>query len=262
MAKARDSWCERSALIMPDRHIDTQDPHYDELLIKVQDDVQDDDIILLGDHVEGAATSQHRKKLEQRAAFKREKNAANAWFDVWDNIFDWDKKIYLEGNHEENLRRYIKDNAPALEDEISWPEKLHLDERGWEWIPYEGYYQYGKVRLAHSVGHSGKTAVFQNLAAAQHNIITGHTHRAHVIYQTNAFGESHFSCTLGHGVGHKLAEDYTNKLKRGDYHQAFGRLFIEKKTGFTHFLFVPVIDSDSYKMCMVNEKIYKVKIRG
>lgn len=253
-------WYSRSALVMPDRHIDTHDPYYDELLLKVEDDVQDDDIILLGDIVEGAATARHRKNREQREAFQRERDAANAWLDAWDNVKEWDRKVYLEGNHEENLRRYILDEAPALEGMISWPELLSLEERGWEWIPYRSYYQYGKVRLAHDVGHAGKTAAALNLAATQHNIITGHTHRAHLLYEVNAFGESHFSCTLGHGVGSKIAEDYVPQLKLGQYHQAFGRLLIEED-GFTHFQFIPVINDGFIKKCVVNGKLHKVRMR-
>lgn len=43
--------------------------------------------------------------------------------------------VYLEGNHEDRLPRWLKNNAPNLIGTIDMPTKLRLKERGIEWVP-------------------------------------------------------------------------------------------------------------------------------
>src|SRR3990167_10732547 len=58
------------------------------------------------------------------------------------------KKIFLEGNHEDWVTRYV-DEHPELKSKMGIREDLELGDRGYAWVPYKSDYVIGGVSFTH-----------------------------------------------------------------------------------------------------------------
>lgn len=60
------------------------------------------------------------------------------------------RKIFIEGNHEYWVQKYLEQN-PSLEGQIGVAKDLHLEERGWEVVPYKDFIEIEEVLFTHVV---------------------------------------------------------------------------------------------------------------
>ena len=142
-----------------------------------------DEICLLGDFADFYSIQSHAKNPEKAGVlFAYEKDVVNEKLDELDTLFPRASKVYIEGNHEYRLARYIRDNAPALYGVVNCETEFNLKKRPrWKWIPY-GPYQRHKILgskliarhepLGGGQNHSGLTAT-----KAMASIIYGHVHQ-------------------------------------------------------------------------------------
>jgi|GEM_PF-1927878 len=154
-------------------------------------------IIILGDLLENADVSRWQDREGQASA--RESIEA-AYFILRDYIdASPDSHItWIQGNHDLRIEAYTANGAPKVagvcragEDQpvLSVPHLLRLDELR---IDYVADYPLGKVKLADSLAvihgkivkkGAGATAL-ANLEKRGYSIISGHTHRAGVVFKT------------------------------------------------------------------------------
>lgn len=91
--------------------------------------------------------------------------------------------IYIEGNHEERLTRYLE-NDPTFEGQVSIESDLRLSDDGWLWVPYRSYYVCDSVGFTH-VPFNKRGPICGadiNKKCADVTIVScvyGHTHEAH-----------------------------------------------------------------------------------
>src|SRR5690606_24766656 len=128
-------------------------------------------------------------------SFDQELDVVDALLDQLDELGAVDK-LYIEGNHEDRLRRYLMKN-PALHGVVSTERLLHLRERGWQFIPYKHHDKRGAIHCTHDVGAAGRNAVFRALDTYQHSGVTGHTHRFQYIVEGSAVGDVKVSAMFG-----------------------------------------------------------------
>jgi predicted MPP superfamily phosphohydrolase len=84
------------------------------------------------------------------------------------------RKIFIEGNHEERIRRFI-DKYPYLNEMLALKRELHIEERKWEWIAENNYAKVGKLYYVH--GHyTNKYHSEKHLRVYGKNIRYGHKH--------------------------------------------------------------------------------------
>jgi hypothetical protein len=57
-------------------------------------------------------------------------------------------KVYIEGNHEDRLTRYVEE-YPELEGKLSVQKDLNLAKRNWIWVPYKSDYNIMGVSFTH-----------------------------------------------------------------------------------------------------------------
>ncbi len=57
-------------------------------------------------------------------------------------------KVYIEGNHEDRLTRYVEE-YPELEGKMSIQKDLSLVKRSWVWVPYKSDYNINGVSFTH-----------------------------------------------------------------------------------------------------------------
>ncbi len=216
-----------------------------------------DECIINGDFLDCLAVSFHPKAAGKRYALVDEIAIANEMLDDLRTALGRDCYIvFLGGNHEHRMERYIAEKAKELHgiDGTTIPGLLRLKERGITWLPYKSAaYKVGKLAFIHDLGRCGVNTARQSLADYGSNVVVGHSHRAGVVYQGTVRGECHVGVNSG-WMGDAIAADYVHVDKaRRDWQQGFVVAYVEK-SGNAHVQFVPIIN----RSCVVDGKLVKL----
>ncbi len=141
--------------ILSDVHL----PYHDKKTIeKWADECRDRNaqtILLNGDILDCYQLSSHFKEPD-KGRFRDEVDCAKAFFAWLRAKFPKARIVYKEGNHDERLRRYLAERAPALFDikEFDLRTIIGLDGFGVEWINRKRVVRVGKLAVVH--GHEFK----------------------------------------------------------------------------------------------------------
>jgi hypothetical protein len=227
-------------LIVPDCHHRAVDPVAWAVALGVGRFFKPHRIVVLGDFVDNHSTSRHAKDPNRDLQLADEIEAANAALDQLDALGAIHKH-YLEGNHEENLERYLMEKAPALFNVVSMRKLLRLDERGWSFTRYRQHLKIGKVFYVHDTGSSGATAHVKSRDAFGGSVVQGHTHHAGASYAGTAKGDAHVGISSG-WLGRFDDANYAHDIqKRRSWMHAITLGWMEPD-GVTHLQLVPIIN--------------------
>lgn len=173
-------------LIASDVHIPDHDRKAWKAFLALVRDARPNIIVLAGDFLELHSVSLHgdfnREMLNEdfahgRQAIEAVKAAAPRA-----------QLIYLEGNHETRLPRYLAAKSPGLEGIVDVPTGLKLKELGVTWVP-EGRQPWSKGRLDIIHGHQmpGKNGpkhhamrMVELYGSPGRTVVYGHTHKPQV----------------------------------------------------------------------------------
>lgn len=140
-----------------------------------------DGVILNGDIVDCYQLSEFSKSPLTDVVLLDEIHAAQELMAWLSNVTDPDKRIWIGGNHEDRVRRYVWAHAPSLGQlgSLSFDVLFELKKYGFQWIPYGGWYKLGKLVVTHGSmvrQHSGYTARahYDRFGCS---VLIGHTHR-------------------------------------------------------------------------------------
>lgn len=150
--------------------------------------------------------------------------------------------IFIEGNHEDRLRRYLQEKAPELFAFINTQKLFELQH--WEFVPYKSSIQIGKLWCTHDVGSVGRYAVFRAADTFQHPVVVSHTHRMCYIVEGNATGEHAPAASFG-WMGDVEQLDYMHKVKaKRDWTLGFGTGYMGNE-GEVHLQAHPIVNGKS-----------------
>lgn len=237
-------------LFIPDVHVPYEDKDAFQLMLKAAGVFGPDHVILLGDFQDFYDVSNHSKDPNRRFKLSEEVECGKARLD---QIIKLGAKnnVYVAGNHEDRLERYLRDKAPELFNFISIPKVLELDKKGFKYVPYKDSYKIGKLNITHDTGNAGRHAHQKSLDDFQHNIIIGHTHRLGYAVEGNANGERHVAAMFG-WLGNVEDVDYMHRIKAiRNWTHGFGIGYLEPKSGTVYVLPVPIINGT----CLVEGKL-------
>lgn len=229
-------------LIIPDAHHPYVDKDAWNLMLKAAKVFKPQHIVIMGDFADFYAVSSHSKNPDRALKLKEEIEATKK---ALDQVIALKAKnnVFIAGNHEDRLIRYLQDKAPELFDFISIPKILELKEKGFVYTPYKQAYKLGKMNFTHDAGNAGKTAHYDALTTFQHNIIIGHTHRIGYAVEGNAAGERHLCAQLG-WLGDLNEIDYMHQVKaKKDWSLGFGIAHLDPKTGNVYLSPAPIINN-------------------
>lgn len=191
----------RLVVIVGDVQAPFQNDHLHELFCRWLEDNRPDEGVLLGDTMDFPDISRYNPDPENDAAVNE---CIQAAYDVLRGYVQasldtkWQKLI---GNHDQRLRDYVIQRAPALygvarADEdlpvLSPSYLLRLDELGIETIDCHGTYEDAQVKLSPhlavrhgwiAVKGSGSSAL-RTLEHLGHSVVIGHSHRQSLVYKT------------------------------------------------------------------------------
>jgi predicted phosphodiesterase len=236
-------------LFVPDTHRPYHDKRAWSLMLKVAKALKPKTIAVIGDFADFFGVSSHSK--DPRRALKLEAEIA----DVRVGLDELDalgakRRVYIAGNHEDRLTRYLQDKAPELFDFVTIPGLLQLYERGWEYVPYRHHTRIGKLYLTHDVGNAGRNSTFKALDTYMHSVVTGHAHRLQYIVEGTAVGEWKVSAQFG-WLGDVRQVEYMHRaVAMKNWSLGFGVGYHDKDTGCVYITPVPIV---GYQ-CVVNGK--------
>lgn len=144
---------------------------------------------------------------EMAISYEDDVMATNHFFDaIQSNVRKRTPITYVEGNHENRIRRWVATQVLAnsrdavyMNELIGVEHVLNVKKRGFRFIRrdtcYDGYDVHGtfkigeKLACQHGEGMTGKNAVFKQLDRLGHSVIFGHTHRLITAYGEKLTGQ-------------------------------------------------------------------------
>lgn len=243
------------ALIVPDSHIPFEDKRAYDLMIKVATELQPDEIVILGDYADFYSVMSHQKDPTVFTMLKEEIEAVNARLDELDVMFPKATKVFIEGNHEYRLERYLLSSAPALFGVTETRNLLGIDKRPkWRFCPYGPNQQ-------HQVLHSYLTARHEPLASSAKataakalcSLVYGHIHRIEESHIVGLHGANHVCFSVGWLGNKKLDRVFGYTKGHAQWQLGFGLVYVDPKSRLFFHQKIHIID---YK-CVVNGIQYR-----
>ena len=180
----------KTYVVLNDIQIPFQDKVPLALAVKFIKLLKPDGVVLNGDVTDCYELSTFDKDPLTQATLAREiKEAGKLMNDIAPHTKE---RLWLGGNHEDRLRRYIWKHAPILgvSNLASFESVFRVGESGFRYRPYGAYVNLGKLTVTHgsivrqNSGWSAK-AHFDRMGAS---VLIGHTHRLGIFYKTNMKG--------------------------------------------------------------------------
>ncbi len=233
----------KKAIFIPDCHVPYHDKKSFALLLRVIKKVQPDIVVILGDFADFYAVSFHEKDPKRKNDIQWEADEVKRHLRMVREAAGEDCRIvYVMGNHEHRLQRYLFSNASALAGlrALQLRELFGLDELRMESVEYKDHIKIGKLHITHDAGKAGKNAHQDALSAFQSNIIIGHTHRLGYCVEGSATGKPHVGAMFG-WLGDVTTIDYVHKIRAlRDWATGFGMGYLEP-SGLFHIMPVPIV---------------------
>lgn len=227
-------------LFVPDCHVPYEDKKAFELLLRAAAVFKPDLIVILGDFADFYAVSSHSKDPRRVRLLKDEVTAVQERLQQLKAICP--RIIYVSGNHEDRLSRYLQERAPELFGHVEIPEVLGLRELGIQYVEYKDTYHLGKLHVTHDTGTAGQNAHRQSMTTfGRASTIIGHTHRMEYSVIGNADGPPALGAMFG-WLGDFDAIDYMHKHKiKADWVHGFGVGYMEPN-GIVHVRPCPIVN--------------------
>src|ERR1035437_5383082 len=240
-------------LFIPDCHIPYHDLDAFNLMLKAGKIFKPDHTVILGDFADFYGVSSHSKDPNRALKLKEEIESVKKALDQVKTL-KAKNNVFVSGNHEDRLERYLRDRAPELFNFISIPKILELKEKGFSYTPKKQAYKIGKLNVTHDTGVAGRFAHYKALDTFQHNVIIGHTHRIGYAVEGDAQGQRHLGAMFG-WLGDVNEIDYMHQVKaRKEWSLGFGIGYLDPKTGVVYLVPIPIINGT----CLIEGNIVRL----
>lgn len=191
----------KKVLIIPDCHHPFADLRAYNLMLAVAEDIKPDEVVILGDFADFYGVNSHGKDPRIDILLRDEITYVNEKLDEIDSLFPDAKKVFIEGNHEWRLARYISNKAPELYGLVEAKDLFRMDDRGWTWVPYTPNQHYqvagSKLYARHEPLAGGKHVAQNTVEKAGCSMIFGHTHRIQEAQIVTLDGGNHRGISSG-----------------------------------------------------------------
>lgn len=245
----------KTTLIIPDCHHPSVDRKAWDLLLKVGTSEKIDTVVIIGDFGDFASVTSHAKNAQARTIMLADElSACNEALHELEAI-KAKNHIFVMGNHEDRLSRYINERCPELHGlyGTSVESALRLEHRGYDVVPYRSHIYRDGVYYTHDTGSAGLNAHRTSLQKFQRDVVIGHTHR--IGFETkrtiNGTPITGFMCGWL-GDADKCAGYMHAASSMTDWCHGFGMAY--SVAGRSHIQ--PVIIQEDYS-CVVGGKHYK-----
>lgn len=239
-------------IIIPDCHIPNHDLRAFGVMLRVAMALKPKHLVILGDFADGETLSAHPATKPGELSFEAEVAGVQQCLDQLDAL-GATNKVYIEGNHEFRLDRYLMERAPQMFYSIKWQNILKLHERGWQWVPYRKSVRVGKMNFTHDTGNAGMNAHRTSAQAFGGSAAIGHTHRMAYEVKGRFEGTPYLAAMFGWLGDAEKAASYMHEAKASDWVHGFGVFHLEPDTGIMHVQPVPIV----HGKCVVNGSLFR-----
>lgn len=224
----------KRVLHVSDLHSPFHDRSAWKIMLDIAKDLKPQLVVIHGDFFDFYSVSRHAK--DPQMDFKTWKDEMKEARGVLDELILATPKaeiVYLEGNHEKRLIRYINDCAPKLSGLFKNEEVMGLPNEI-KYIPYgqKGKYPIGSLICVHG-SRAGENPAATMVKKFRTNVIFGHTHKIQEYHVTNAHGDDFVGLNIGWMGDQVKAAEYI--LDIADWSLGFGITY-HKKNGFFYEL--------------------------
>lgn len=219
----------KKAVVLNDLHV----PYHSEAAVAIAlqyiKDEKPDKIVLNGDIVDFYGVSSYSKDPLRLNTLQDEVDAAAGFFHTLREIVGPDTEIvYIKGNHEDRLERFLLDKAPSLcsLNCLALDELLLLAQYDIRFVDVGIHL--GDLEIVHGFvarknpGASAK-AYYEKSCSS---ILIGHVHRLNITYFKNKFGQH---CLVENGCLCGLDPDYTHSP---NWQNGFSTVYYDEGGGF------------------------------
>lgn len=235
-------------LCIPDSHVPFESKAAFDLMLKAARQWQPDIVVILGDFADCKSIMSHGKTKPSQDDLKWETEQVIKRLEQVKSL-GARRYVFIEGNHEYRLDRYLMERAPALFKCVSTKELLHLAELGFEYVPYKKSIKIGKVHFTHDTGSAGKNANQKAMDAFQGSAVIGHVHSMQLTVSGKADGAPLVGASFG-WLGDPEEVDYLHQIQvQRNWVHGFGIGYMEP-SGVIHFQPVPIVNG----VCVVEGK--------
>lgn len=237
----------KPVLFIPDTHAPYHDLRAWKLVMKVARYYAPVTTIILGDFIDNYRISSYSKDPRRLGSLSDELQIAARMLRGLEAVSPKGSRIYVEGNHEYRLHRYLCDKAPEIYELVVAADSLGLRQHHWNVVPYKSDIDLGKIFITHDVGQAGIHSTRQAMHSYQDNVIIGHNHRMDYHVQANAKGVPHIGASFG-WLGDVTQVDYMHQMKaRSNWALGFGWARIHPVTKCVYVVPVPLVN---YTCCV------------
>lgn len=224
-----------------DRHAPYHDPHIDKIALAFLADFKPQIRVAGGDWqtVDQVSTFDNEGDIDLADEFAMNREAIRA-FGI---------THYLEGNHEERLRRVGLKLDKRLRSLVDLECNLHLKDQKIPLIPYhprKGVLRFGHLKILH--GFYATEYVAKKMASIYGTCVFGHTHRFQT-FQAKASFESH--CGFSIGLMGRIDQPYTDDRAPMGWTNGFCFGYLHK-SGYFDLYPVRIFG----KRVVINNKVY------
>ena len=245
------------AVLIPDTHVPFEDKRAVSLLKKVMKHYKKSikEITFLGDFGDFYAVNAHGRHPQLLHTLQEEVGAVNKYFDYFTEEFPKAKKVFIEGNHEYRLARFIEKNCPQLFGVTDTPYILKLFERpNWRYVAY-GPNQSHKVLGSYLTARHEPLSSSAKATAAKAlcSLVYGHIHRIEESHIVGLDGSNHVCFSVG-WLGDKKKDKVYGYVK--GHHQwqlGFGLVWVCPKTKYFYHQKVHIMDNYT---CVIDGKVF------
>ena len=245
------------ALVIPDVHRPFHDKKAYALMMKVGADLRPDEVVLLGDYADFYSVSSHTKDPRLPSMLVDEVTDVIEGLDEIDKVFGGAQKVFIEGNHEFRLERFLCDKAPSLFGVTDTEHLLKMHSRPkWRFIPYTPHQKYqilgSKLMARHEPpGTTAKAAASKGMV----NLVYGHIHRIEEAHVVSLDDTNHVSFSVG-WLGNKYHRAFYYVKQHWQWQLGFGLVWVDPATKYFYHQKVQIIESGNCYTCVVNGKKY------
>jgi len=188
------------AAIIPDAHIPYHDKQCFNTMLLALQDIKLKEIVVLGDFGDFYSVTSHGKHPTMVDTLIQEVEAVNDHLDLLDGLFPHVKKVFLAGNHEHRVERYLLNNAPALFGITSIEFLLQFNTRpNWTFVPYTKRQKYSVLGTSLIARHEpySMSSAKASLRNCLSNLVYGHIHRIEEFNTVDIMGNTLVNYTPG-----------------------------------------------------------------
>lgn len=208
-------------LHVPDVHAPNHNARAFNLMLEVAKDFKPDEVVIYGDFFDAYSVSFHSKNpLKTYQTIEHELEDSRPVLYKLAQTVPRAKLVFLCGNHELRIQRYLRAYAPMLSRSVNLEDLLKLP-RGTRFYPYgkKNRHFMGKLMATHGTLYN-KHVAHSMLAKYGCSISFGHTHRSQEYNSINVHGDRLKAITFGWLGDIEQAGEYIDDV--ADWVTAFG----------------------------------------